>query len=111
MHTRACTHLQQQDEVIHRVVARIQVVSGAQAVVGVKVNFLVDTGVAQQMEQDLLGDSAGAEVLHFCKGGRRWKGGSEVEATGRNTMSQTVLGCLWCSDLENLTCGGLDWTI
>lgn len=55
-------------------VARVQIVSGAQTVVGVKVHFLVDTGVAQQVEQDLLGHSAGAEVLHFCKGagGERW---------------------------------------
>lgn len=71
-------HLQQQDEVVHRVVACVQIVSRAQAVVRVKVHFLVDTGVAQQVEQDLLRHAPGAEVLHFCKG----VGGSEVKAMG-----------------------------
>lgn len=62
------TYLQQQDEVVHRVVARVEIVSCTQTIVGVKVHFLVDTGVTQQVEQDLLRHSAGAEVLHFCKG-------------------------------------------
>lgn len=67
-HTNMYTHLQQQDEVVHRVVARVEIVSCTQTVVGVKVHFLVDTGVTQQVEQDLLRHSAGAEVLHLCKG-------------------------------------------
>lgn len=67
-HAHTHTHLQQQDEVIHWVVARVEIVSGTQTVVGVKVHFLVDTGVTQQVEQDLLRHSAGAEVLYFCKG-------------------------------------------
>lgn len=81
-------------------VARVQIVSGAQTVVGVKVHFLVDTGVAQQVEQDLLGHSAGAEVLHFCKGG--WKVGSEVRATGCDAMPQTVCGAVTWNNLRQV---------
>lgn len=59
-------------------VARVQIVSRTQTVVWVKVHFLVDTGVAQQVEQDLLRHAPGAEVLHFCKGAggqrsRQWE--------------------------------------
>lgn len=67
MKLRWSTNLQQQDEIVHWVVSRVQIVSGAQAVVGVKVHFLVDTGVTQQVEQDLLRHTSGAEVLHLCK--------------------------------------------
>lgn len=63
---KAEAYLQQQDEVIHRVVAGVEVVARAQPVVWVKVHFLVDTGVTEQVEQDLLGHASGAEVLHFC---------------------------------------------
>lgn len=70
------TNLQQQDEIVHWVVSRVQIVTRAQAVVRVKVHFLVDTRVTQQVEQDLLRHSSGAEVLHFCK--RR---GSKVRDT------------------------------
>lgn len=100
-HTRAhaCTHLQQQDEVIHRVVARVQVVSGAQAVVGVKVHFLVDTGVAQQVEQDLLGHSARAEVLHFCKG----EGGG---SWGQRPRQQDAKRC---HKMYRDACGAVTW--
>lgn len=48
------THLQQQDEVIHWVVACIEVVVQAKPVGGVKVHFLVDTGMTKQMEEYLL---------------------------------------------------------
>lgn len=66
----ADTYLQQQDEIVHRVVSRVQIVSRAQPVVWVKVYFLVDTGVTEQVEQDLLRHASGAEVLHFCGGQR-----------------------------------------
>ena len=48
------THLQQQDEVIHWVVARIEVVVQAKPVGGVKVHFLVDAGMTEEMEEYLL---------------------------------------------------------
>lgn len=51
-------YLQQQDEVVHRVVAGVQVVARAQPVAGVKVHFLVDTRVAEQVKQDLLGHTS-----------------------------------------------------
>lgn len=62
------TYLQQQDEIVHRMVARVQIVAWAQPVAGVKVHFLVDTGVTEQVEQDLLRHTSRAEVLHFYKG-------------------------------------------
>lgn len=65
------THLQQEDEIVHWMVACVQVVIRAQTVVLVKVHFLVDTGVTQQVEQDLLRHAAGAEVLHFCRRGSK----------------------------------------
>lgn len=61
------TDLEEQDEVVHRVVPRVQVVAGAQPVVWVKRYFLVDTGVTQKVKQDLLGHAHGAEVLHFYR--------------------------------------------
>lgn len=61
------TYLQQQDEVVHRLVAGVQVVAGAQPVVGFEVHLLVDTGVAQEVEQNLLGHPGRAEVLHLCR--------------------------------------------
>ncbi len=64
------THLQQQDEIVHRVVSRVQIVTRAQTVVGVKVHFLVDARVTEQVEQDLLRNSRRAEVLHLCRGQR-----------------------------------------
>lgn len=48
------TNLKQQDEIVYRVVTGVQVVAGAQTVAGVKMHFLVDTGVAQKVKQDLL---------------------------------------------------------
>lgn len=62
------TYLQQQDEIVHRVVASVEIVAWAQPVVWVKVHFLVDTGVTEQVEQDLLRHAGGAEVIHFCRG-------------------------------------------
>lgn len=102
-HAHARTHLQQQDEVVHRVVARVQIVSGAQTVVGVKVHLLVDTGVAQQVEQDLLGHSAGAEVLHFCKGGGRWGQRSrQRDATRWHKLYREVCGAVTWDNLRQV---------
>lgn len=72
----ASSYLQQQDEIVHRVVSCVQVVTRAQAVVGVKVHFLVDARVTEQVEQDLLRDASGAEVLHLCRGQRSETQGS-----------------------------------
>lgn len=47
-------------------VARVQIVGGAEAIAGVKVHLLVDTGVAQKVEKDLLRHTRRAEVLHLC---------------------------------------------
>ncbi len=58
-------HLQQQDEVIHGVVPRVQVVIGTEPVGGVKLHFLVDARVPQQMKQDSLGHALRAEVFHL----------------------------------------------
>jgi len=52
------------------VVARVQVVLRAQPVAGVKVDLLVHAGVAEEVEQDPLGHTARAEVLHLCGGQR-----------------------------------------
>lgn len=59
------SYLQQEDEVVHRVVACVQVVDRAQPVVVVKVDLLVDAGVTEQVEQDFLRYASWAEVLHF----------------------------------------------
>lgn len=59
------TNLEEQDEIIHRVVPRVQIVGGAQAVVWVKMYLLVDAGVTQKVKQDFLRHAHGAEVLHF----------------------------------------------
>ena len=40
------TYLQQQDEIIHWVVAGVEIVARAQPVAGVEVHFLVDARVA-----------------------------------------------------------------
>lgn len=79
------TYLQQQDEIVHRVVASVEIVAWAQPVVWVKVHFLVDAGVTEQVEQDLLGHTAGTEVFHLCRGQR-----SET----RDTVSSAP--GLWC---------------
>lgn len=50
----------------------VQIVAGAQAVVWVKMYFLVDTGVTQKVKQDPLRHAHGAEVLHFYR--RKVKG-------------------------------------
>lgn len=63
-------YLQQQDEVVHRLVAGVQIVARAQPVVRVEVHFLVDAGVTEQVEQNLLGHAARAEVFHLCRGQR-----------------------------------------
>lgn len=51
-------------------VPRVQIVAGAQAVVLVKMHFLVDTGVTQKVKEHLLGHAQRAEVFHFYQGGR-----------------------------------------
>lgn len=47
-------HLQDEHEVIDRLAALVQVMVGSPAVVLVKPHFLVDAGVLQQVQQDLL---------------------------------------------------------
>ena len=47
-------YLQQEDEVVDGVVARVQVVLGTQPVAGVELHLLVYTGVAEEVEQDPL---------------------------------------------------------
>lgn len=47
----------------------VQIVAGAQAVVLVKMHFLVDTGVTQKVKEHLLGHAQRAEVFHFYGGG------------------------------------------
>lgn len=47
----------------------VQIVAGAQAVVLVKMHFLVDTGVTQKVKEDLLRHAQRAEVFHFYQGG------------------------------------------
>lgn len=79
-------YLQQQDEIIHRVVSRVQVVTRAQPVVVVKVHLLVDAGVTEQVEQNLLGHPSGAEVLHFCRGER-----SETRDTSNTSDSASAM--------------------
>lgn len=49
-------------------VPRVQIVAGAQAVVLVKMHFLVDTGVTQKVKEDLLRHAQRAEVFHFYQG-------------------------------------------
>lgn len=87
----ASSYLQQQDEIVHRVVPCVQVVTRAQTVVGVKVHFLVDARVTEQVEQDLLGDASGAEVLHLCRGSKVRDTG--IESTGRlgNDVTQQIM--------------------
>ena len=63
-------YLQQEDEVVNGVVARVQVVLRTQPVAGVKLHLLVHTGVAEEVEQDPLGHPARTEMLHFCRGQR-----------------------------------------
>lgn len=46
-------------------VSGVEVVVGAQAVGGVKLDLLVDAGVAQQVQQHLLRHAQRAEVLHL----------------------------------------------
>lgn len=63
-------YLQQKDEIVHWVVAGVKIMCWAQTVVRVKVHFLVDTGVTEQVEQDLLRYTCWAEVFHFYRGQR-----------------------------------------
>lgn len=76
-------------------VPRVQVVAGAQAVAGVKMDFLVDAGMAQKVEQDLFGHAHGAEVLHLYQrkvkgqGQRGW--GLEKVRTAASTTGQTTV--------------------
>lgn len=51
-------------------VASVEIVARAQPVAGVKVHLLVDAGVTEQVEQDLLGHASGTEVLHLYRGER-----------------------------------------
>lgn len=55
-------------------VPRVQIVAGAQAVVLVKMHFLVDTGVTQKVKEHLLGHAQRAEVFHFYRGGSKVSG-------------------------------------
>lgn len=66
-------HLQQQNEVIHRVVPRVQVVIRTEPDRGVKLHFLVDARVPQQMKQDSLWHALRAEVFHLWnRAGGAW---------------------------------------
>lgn len=89
------TYLQQQDEVVHRVVSCVQIVTRAQPVVWVKVHFLVDTGVTEQVEQNLLGHASGAEVLHFYRGQRSQTQDTVNSLSGRwcHAADQICLDC------------------
>lgn len=62
----------------------VQIVTRTQTVVWVKVHFLVDTGVTQQVEQDLLRHARRAEVLHFCR-----RSDTQSELAGRAVMSHS----------------------
>lgn len=59
-------YLQDEDEIIHGLAALVQVVVCGQAVALIKSHFLVDTGMLQQVKQDLLGDPQWAEHIHLC---------------------------------------------
>ena len=76
-------YLQQEDEVVHGVVARVQVVLGTQPVAGVKLHLLVHTGVAEEVEQDPLRHPARTEMLHFCRGQR-----SRGEREGQRSLTR-----------------------
>ena len=59
-------YLQDEDEVVHWPAALVQVVVGSQAVALIKPYFLVDTGMLQQVQKDLLRDPQRAEDVHLC---------------------------------------------
>lgn len=65
-------YLEDEDEIIDRLVALVQVVLGSQAVAVIELHLLVDAGVLEEVQQDLLGDPGWAEEIHFCGG---WGGG------------------------------------
>lgn len=87
-------YLQQKDEIVHWVVAGVKIVCWAQTVVRVKVHFLVDTGVTEQVEQDLLRYTCWAEVFHFYRG-QRSNRTSEL-------IVWTIMKCIYTS-LRHLT--------
>lgn len=62
----AGTYLQDEDEVVHRPATLVQVVVGGQAVALIKPYFLVDAGMLQQVQEDLLRDPQRAEDVHLC---------------------------------------------
>lgn len=62
----APSYLQDENEIVHRLAALVQVMVCSQAVTLVKPHFLVDAGMLQQVQQDLLGDAQGAEHIHLC---------------------------------------------
>lgn len=64
------SYLQDENEVIHRLAALVEVVVRGQAVALVKPHFLVDAGMLQQVQQDLLRDAQWAEHIHFCPEGK-----------------------------------------
>lgn len=59
-------YLQDEDEVVYRLAALVQIMVCGQAVVLVKHHLLVDTGMLQQVQQDFLRDSQWAEDIHLC---------------------------------------------
>ena len=91
----------------------VQVVTRAQTVVGVKVHFLVDARVTEQVEQHLLGDASGAEVLHLCRGSKVRDTG--VESTSRITSNKFDPGDMKPSELrfneETLQVTGMKYVI
>lgn len=80
-------YLQQQDEVVHGLVPGVQVVARAQTVVVVEVDLLVDAGVAQQVEQNLLRHPDRTEVLHL------WRS-SEEEGDLKKKQPEYIFQCL-----------------
>lgn len=62
----APSYLQDENEIVHRLAALVQVMVCSQAVALVKPHFLVDAGMLQQVQQNLLGDAQGAEHIHLC---------------------------------------------
>lgn len=61
----APSYLQDEGEVVRRLAALVQVMVCGQAVALIKPHFLVDTGVPQQVQQDLLRHSQWAEHIHL----------------------------------------------
>lgn len=80
--------LQDEDEVIGRLVAGVQVVADRRLVVLVKLELLNDLRVLEQPQQDLLGYQRGAELRNLW---RRGRGGCHPGPGGQSLLSWMAL--------------------